>query len=49
MAPGKTHCSGKTHLAYRECLAEDAVRVDLDGNALGLVSKIEAEQARKLK
>jgi len=34
---------------YWDCLAEDAVRVDLDGNAVGQVTKADAEQAKKLK
>lgn len=34
---------------YWDCLTEDAVRVDLDGNAAGQVTKADAEQAKKLK
>ncbi|WP_446809312.1 ProQ/FinO family protein [Methylomonas sp. 2BW1-5-20] len=34
---------------YWDCLTEDAVRVDLLGNAAGLVTKIDADQASKLK
>ncbi|MCK9606488.1 MAG: ProQ/FinO family protein [Methylomonas sp.] len=42
----KTWCWGKR---YWECLVEDAVRVDLEGNAAGQVTKIDADQAKKLK
>lgn len=42
----KTWCWGKR---YWECLLEDAVRVDLDGNAAGQVTKVDADQAIKLK
>lgn len=42
----KTWCRGKR---YWECLLEDAVRVDLEGNAAGLVTKADADQAIKLK
>lgn len=34
---------------YWDCLTEDAVRVDLEGNAAGQVTKADAEQAKKLK
>ncbi|WKJ92383.1 ProQ/FinO family protein [Methylomonas montana] len=34
---------------YWDCLTEDAVRVDLDGNAAGQVTKADTEQAKKLK
>lgn len=34
---------------YWDCLVEDVVRVDLDGNAAGQVTKADAEQAKKLK
>ena len=34
---------------YWECLVEDSVRIDLNGNAAGQVTKAEADQARKLK
>ncbi|AEG01538.1 ProQ/FinO family protein [Methylomonas methanica] len=42
----KTWCWGKR---YWECLLEDAVRVDLDGHAAGQVTKVDADQAIKLK
>lgn len=42
----KTWCSG---LRYWECLTEDAIRVDLNGEPAGHVSKIEAEQAVRMK
>lgn len=42
----KTWCWGKR---YWECLVEDAVRIDLDGNAAGQVTKVDADQAKKLK
>ncbi|AMK79394.1 MULTISPECIES: ProQ/FinO family protein [Methylomonas] len=34
---------------YWDCLTEDAVRVDLNGNPAGQVTKADAEQANKLK
>lgn len=34
---------------YWDCLTEDAVRVDLQGNPVGQVTKADAEQAVKLK
>lgn len=42
----KTWCWGKR---YWECLVEGAARVDLDGNAAGLVTQVDADQAKKLK
>lgn len=42
----KTWCWGKR---YWDCLVENAARLDLDGNAAGQVTKIDAEQAKKLK
>jgi ProP effector len=34
---------------YWECFIEDAVRVDLNGNTAGQVTKADADRARKLK
>jgi len=34
---------------YWECLVEDTVRVDLNGNPAGQVTKADADRARKLK
>lgn len=34
---------------YWDCLTENAVRVDLQGNSAGIVSKVDADQANKLK
>ncbi|MGZ8162042.1 MAG: ProQ/FinO family protein [Methylobacter sp.] len=34
---------------YWDCLTEDAVRADLNENAAGQVTKVDADQARKLK
>lgn len=42
----KTWCWGNR---YWDCLTEDAVRLDLQGEAAGLVTKVDAEQAKKLK
>jgi ProP effector len=42
----KTWCRGQR---YWDCLVEDAVRVDLDGNAVGLVTKEEAQKMKQLK
>jgi ProP effector len=42
----KTWCRGQR---YRDCLVEDAVRVDLGGNAVGVVTKEEAQKTRMLK
>lgn len=42
----KTWCWGKR---YWECLVENAFRVDLEGNTVGQVTKIDADQAKKLK
>jgi ProP effector len=42
----KTWCRGNR---YWDCLIEDAVRVDLNGNAVGFVTKEEAQRTRMLK
>jgi ProP effector len=42
----KTWCRGQR---YWDCLVEDAMRVDLDGNAVGIVTKEEAQKTRMLK
>jgi ProP effector len=42
----KTWCSG---LRYWNCLIEDAIRVNLNGEPVGQVSKIEADQAVRMK
>jgi ProP effector len=42
----KSWCSG---LRYWDCLIEDAIRVDLNGEPAGQVSKIEADQAVRMK
>lgn len=42
----KTWCAG---LRYWDCLTEDTIRVDLNGQPAGLVSKVEADQAARLK
>ena len=42
----KVWCRGNR---YWECLVEDVVRVDLNGDPAGQVTKIDAEQAVKLK
>lgn len=42
----KTWCSG---MRYWDCLLEDAIRVGLNGEPAGQVSKIEADQAVKMK
>ncbi len=42
----KTWCWGNR---YWECLVEDAVRVDLNGNEAGQVTKADADRARKLR
>ncbi len=42
----KTWCWG---LRYWECLVENSVRIDLNGNVSGQVTKVDADQARKLK
>lgn len=34
---------------YWECMVENAVRVDLNGNAVGHVTKVDADQAEMLK
>lgn len=42
----KTWCWGNR---YWECMLENAARVDLNGNAVGQVTKVDAEQAELLK
>jgi ProP effector len=42
----KTWCRGQR---YWDCLVEDAVRVDLDGNSVGIVTKEEAQKTKQLK
>ena len=42
----KTWCWGNR---YWECMLENAVRVDLNGDAVGLVTQVDAEQAVMLK
>jgi ProP effector len=42
----KTWCRGNR---YWDCVVEDAVRVDLDGNAVGIVTKEEAQKTKQLK
>lgn len=42
----KTWCTG---LRYWDCLIEDAIRVDLNGNPAGQVSKVEADMAVRMK
>jgi ProP effector len=42
----KTWCRGQR---YWDCLVEDAVRVDLNGNTAGVVTKEEAQKTKQLK
>ena len=46
LAAIKTWCWGNR---YWECLVEDAARLDLNGQAAGQVTKVDAERAKKLR